>query len=280
MTKAVVGNEKRVTGPVLMVANPHAFFQLADSLSSARRYYFTIKDLDHNDFISQGKIGAELRFRLRFPNPAPAGPATLIGEEAKERAGVEAINSGYESLCIYILRFLDAELKADAAGKEFLATRYRDTPLAGSAPHVEYVPPGTTGPAPYAENSPQPPTPRQLRSLLREQGRGNPLAVLRRFRKDEPTPPIYHPVFGLALVGDLLDQGRIPDAIAFRDYYRESGVDCGKMLLDWGRAYLRFGRKKLAGEYFQKVLLLDPSNREAADKLKEIKGSEAKSEGP
>jgi hypothetical protein len=189
------------------------------------------------------------------------------------------VRSGYESLCVYILRFLDAELKGDAAGKEFLATRYRDTPLAGAAPHAEYVPPGCTGPDRYGKNGPRPPTPRQLRYLLREQGSDMTIAVLRGFRKEGPTEPVYHPVFGLALVGDLLDQGKTGDARTFRDFYRECGVDCDKAFLDWGGTYLRSGRKSLAEEYFKKVLLLDPSNGEAADKLKAVGGSERKSDG-
>ena len=119
-----------------------------------------------------------------------------------------------------------------------------------------------------------------MRYLLREQGSAKTIAVFRRFRKEAPTEPIYHPVFGLALVSDLLDQGKTGDARAFRDFYREGGVDCDKVFLDWGSTYLRSGRKGLAGEYFKKVLLLDPSNREAADKLKEAGGSQKKSDGP
>ena len=73
------------------------------------------------------------------PGPACAGPPA--DDEAKEKAGVEVLKTAYESLCIYILRFLDAELKGDEAGKEFVETRYRDTPLADASPHVEYVAP-------------------------------------------------------------------------------------------------------------------------------------------
>jgi hypothetical protein len=279
LTTAAVKNRKNVTGPLLMVANPHAFFQMADSLSLARRYYLTIKDLDHNDFISQGPIGRELRHRLRFPNPAPGDRDAQADGEGKEKARLDAVRSGYESLCVYILGFMDAELKGDAAAKQFLAARYRDTPLAGAAPHVEYVPPGTTDPEPYGEKSSQPPTPRQLRYFLRKQGSDKVIAVMRRFQDDSPRQPIYHPVFGLALVAELLDQGKPRDAVAFSDYYRASGIDCGKMLLDWGKTYLRLGRKGLAVDYFNKVLLLDPSNAEAAEKLKEAGVSEKQPDG-
>jgi hypothetical protein len=271
---ATVGkNRKNMTGPLLMVANPHAYFQLADSLSLAQRYYLTIKELDHNNFVSQSSMTGELRRRVRFPTVAGVGVVPPNAEEVKERTRLTAVKSAYESLCTYILHFLDAELKGDAAGKKFVATQYRDTPLAGAEPHVEYVPSGVTGPEPYAENSSQPPTPRQVRGFLRKHGSTKAVALFRRFQKDSPTLPIYHQIFGWALVSDLLDQGKTRDAIVFRDYYRESGPDCGERFLEWGQIFLRIGRKELATDFFKKALLLDPSNREAADKLKEATGS-------
>jgi pimeloyl-ACP methyl ester carboxylesterase len=279
LTTTVVKNRKNMTGPVLMVANPHAVFQLADSLSLARRYYFTIKDLDHNNFVSQSIMSGELRHRLGFPRPGRASGSPPSADDAKDLTHLAKVRSAYESLSVYILRFLDAELKGDAAAKEFLATQYRDTPLAGSAPHVEYVPPGVTGPEPYEEKSSQPPTPRQVREFLRKEGRDKTIALFRRFRRDAPTQPIFHSIFGWALVGDLLEQGKTPDAIAFRDYFRESGVNCDAMFLEWGKIYLGWGRKVLATDAFKKALLLDPSNREAADKLKEAGGSEKNLDG-
>jgi hypothetical protein len=173
-------------------------------------------------------------------------------------------------LCVYVLNFLDAELKGDETGKAFLANQYRDTKLTDAAPHVESVPDGRTSPDPYQEDSSQPPTPRQLRYFLNDQGSEKTMGVLRRFRKEALAQPIDHPIFGFALVADLLEQGKSHDAFAFRDYYRESGIDCAKMLSDWGRTYMRLDRKAFAAYCFKKVLLLEPSNAEAADRLKEL----------
>ena len=273
MTSVVVKNRKNMTGPMLMVANPHAYFELADSLSLARRYYLTIKDLDHNNFVSQSILSGELRRRLRSPNSAGAGGDSPNAEDLKERTRLETVRSAYESLCIYILQFLNAQLKGDAAGEEYLASRYRDTPLAGSAPHVEYVPPGITGPEPYGEDRSQPPTPRQVRDFLRRHGSAETIALFRRFREVAPEQPIYHRIFGWGLVGDLLDRGQTQDAIAFRDFYREANFNYDEMYLEWGQIFLRWERRELATDCFKKALLLDPSNREAADKLKEASGS-------
>jgi hypothetical protein len=268
MTTSVAQNRLHMTGPLLMVANPHAFFEMADSITPARRYYFTIKALDHNDFISQGKIGRAMRSRLPAAKPAKAD------QDVKEKAEREAVEQAYEALCNYVLQFLNAELKGDAKAKAYLATQFRTTPLAGDAPHVEYIAPGTTGAEPYAESSSQPPTPRQVRAFLRKHGSDKTIALFKRFRGSQPTAPIFSSTFGLALVGDLLNEGRVQDAIAFRDYYKEFGDDCARLLQGWGDVYLRFGRTALAADNFKKVLLLDPTNKEAAEKLKKASAAE------
>jgi hypothetical protein len=94
--------------------------------------------------------------------------------------------------------------------------------------------------------------------------------LLKRFRKEAPTAPIYYPVFELYLVCDLLDEGKTQDAIAFRDYCRESGLDCAKHLLESAKGFQRQGSTKLAGSYYKRLLLLEPTNREAEAGLKKL----------
>ena len=84
MCTTVAKGRENMTGPLLMVANPHAFFQLADSLTSARRYYLTIKDLDHNDFIAQGVISRRLRHKL---GPVGEGRGPIRPRTPKPRPG-------------------------------------------------------------------------------------------------------------------------------------------------------------------------------------------------
>jgi hypothetical protein len=266
MTTTVVKNSKNFTYPLLMVANPHAFFELADTLQFCRRYYFTLKDMGHDDYISQGGIGRERRCQLHQGDQNQTAEA-----RAEENAALARVKAGYQALCLYILRFLEAELKGDAAGKDFLAKQYRDARLGDVEPHVEFVPEGCTGPDPYKEDSALPPTPRQLRPFLRAQGANQAIAVFKRFRKEVPTHPIYYPNFELNLVSDLLDHGKTQDAIAFRDYFRESGLDCDKVFLGFGKSYQGMGATKSAARYYRMALILDPANREAANKLKELR---------
>src|SRR5262249_36746553 len=117
-----------------------AYFELADSLRFARRYYFTIKDQGHNDYISQGIIHRERLYQLHRNDPHQPAKART---EAK--ADLERTRAGYQAVCVYVLRFLEAELKGDPAGKDYLAKQYR-AGMPGGAVHVEYVPEGRTGP--------------------------------------------------------------------------------------------------------------------------------------
>jgi dienelactone hydrolase len=266
-TSQVVKNGKNFTCPLLMVAGPDAFFEMADTLQGAERYYLTIKDMGHNDYISQGGVHNERMYQLHLKNPGQKA-----AERAREKAALEKARAGYRALCVYVLRFLEAKLKGDVAGKDFLAKQYRHTRPGDAEPWVEYVPAGRTGPDPYKQDSALPPTPRQLRPLLREQGGARTIALLRRFRKTAPTHPIFSQLFQLHVVSDLLDQGKTKDAIAFRDYYRETGLDCNKILLEIGKGYQRMGMTKWAAIFYKRVLLLDPSNREAAGGFKEVGG--------
>jgi hypothetical protein len=265
MTTLVVKNRKNFKSPLLMMAGPHAWFELADTLQFSRRYYFTIKDMGHDDYIAQGGMSRDVLYRLRIDDPKQTPEA-----RAEEKNTLARVKTGYQAICVYILRFLEAELKGDAAGNDFLAKKYHHTKLGGDEPHVEFVPEGCTSPDAYKEDSADPPTPRQLHRFLREQGSGKAIGVLRRFRKEAPLAPIYYAIFELNLVCDLLDEGRIQDASAFRDYYRERGPDHAKLLLDFARAFQRNGSTRSATTYYRRLLLLEPTNREAADELKKL----------
>ncbi|HSR41353.1 MAG TPA: hypothetical protein VLL48_04255 [Longimicrobiales bacterium] len=98
-----------MTAPLLLAANPHAFFQVADSLSAAERYYMTIPDLAHNEFISQG---------------------IMAGSTGAGRGG-------YEALVETVRRFLDGYLKDDPASLDALMEELGSTVIGGDAPHIE-----------------------------------------------------------------------------------------------------------------------------------------------
>jgi hypothetical protein len=272
-TPQVLKNGSHIDCPLLMVAGPTAFFELADTLKNAERYYLTIKDLSHNDYITQGNVHNERLYQLHLGDPKQSAD-----DRAKEKIALDRAREGYQVLCEYILRFLEAELKGDAAAKVFLAKQYRDTQVGDNHPHVDYMPRYRTSPDEYKEDSMVPPTPRQVRPFLRDYGSPKTVALLRRFRKDAATHPIFTENFELFLVTDLLDQGKTEDAIAFSNYFRESGLDCGRILLQIGKSYQDSGQNKWAAGFYKRLLLLEPSNKEAAARFKEV--GEGKEIGP
>lgn len=265
MTSLVLKNRKHFASSLLMVAAPYAYFDLADRLDRALRFYFTIKGMGHDDFIAQGGISKERLHQLSLGDPKQTAES-----RAAQQSELATVQAGYHGLCGHILRFLEAELKGDVKAKEILAAQYRSTKLGGAEPHVEFVPPGRTGPEPYLESGSAPPTPRQLHDFLRREGSDKTIAVLRRFRPIASEAPIYSENFEMFLVFDLLDDGRIKEAIAFRDYYRETGVNVEKYLLESARIFRKRGGNKLAQSFFRRLLLLEPANQEAAEALKQL----------
>ena len=98
MTKLLQKNSRYINGPLLMVANAKALFQLADSLDRAERYYFTLSGQDHNDFIDQGIArraleirGKTRRCQARDQRSSRRAPAT--GRCARTRSSFSTFTS-------------------------------------------------------------------------------------------------------------------------------------------------------------------------------------------
>jgi hypothetical protein len=271
LTTPVKKNRKNVTGGILMAADPDAFFELADSFERARRHYFTLRGLDHNDYISQGVTARDLRWQLHRDDGGRSPE-----ERANEAAELERVRARYATLCGYVHRFLESELKGDPAARAELERQYTNTRLGGEDPHVELVPAGSTGPEPYTPDAGVPPTPRQVRPYLQRHGAGPTVAVLKRFRKEAPDAPIHRENFGLFLVSDLLDRGRTPEAAAVRDYLRETGLDCVRVFLSLGKSHEDIGRADRAIDFYRRVVRLEPTNAQAIEGLKRVERREGK----
>ncbi len=257
LTKLLLKNSDYVNGPLLMVANAKALFQLADKLERAERYYFTISGQDHNDFIEQG-----LQMRAR-ENEAKPGDRELA-------SALESARTGYESVCAYALKFFDVYLKNQKGRREELVKRFRDTKFGGRQPHVEYLPVGATGPEPYREELNLPPTLRQMRLIIAGRGVEEALALLKRWREKEPETPVLQEEYGFALVDECLGYGRIKDAIAITRFYSLHIARFPTIFLRRGDGCKNAGLKSFAMDYYKKACLLDPSDALSAARLKEL----------
>ncbi len=260
MTKLLLENSSYVNGPLLMVADARALFQLADSLKHAERYYFTLKDHDHNDFIEQGIQRRTLKFEAK--------PGDRDLESALESARV-----GYESVCAYALDFFDVYLKNHTGRRDELITRFQQTEFGGEKPHVEFLPVGERR-RNLIETHNVPPTLRQIRLIIAGRGIEATLALLKHWHEKEPRASIFEDDFGFAVVDECLGLGRTGDAIAMSRFYSSLDAKFSKIFFRKGNGLRNAGLKHFASDYYKKACLLDPSDAEAAAQLKALGAEE------
>jgi hypothetical protein len=240
-----------------MVANCHALFQLADSLDRADRFYFTLREQGHNEFIDQGLS------RLALESDAKPRDPEL-------RRALDRARTGYESVCVYVLDFFDVFLKLRMARRGELVGKFRETRFGGDQPHVEHLAVGATGPEPYRDGLDVPPELRQIRQVVAARGIDATLALLKRWREKEPTAFLFHQDCGFALVDESLGYGHIDDAIAITRFYSTHDPKFAGIFLRTADSYRKLGLRSFAADLYRKASLLDPTDAEAASKLKQL----------
>jgi len=193
-----------LTHPMLVAASPEAIFALCDTLVNAERTYFTVPELGHDEFISQGHQRLE-----RIGAHALAVPAEA---DATEVARTPQVRASYRELCEVVLSFLDAELLDLRA--DFDARLEHESAWSPARACLVRVPRGTSAPEPYdLETADAPPTPRQFRWLLEEKGAELACAVLERFHDEVPRGPVYtSTMMAGSLLYALAQHGRADEA--------------------------------------------------------------------
>jgi dienelactone hydrolase len=267
LVRLVLDNVNSMDGPLLMAANDHAIFQLADALVKSDRYYLLTHALDHNNFIAQSLAQKMIECRAK--------PADRDLEKAYATARAQ-----YEVICDQVLRFFDAQLKGQAGRLEPVAEASAADAPGGSRPYLLHVPRGVAGPEPFRADSPTPPTPRQIRDLMKRAGVGPALDLLKRHHQKAPGAPVFHESLAYALVDEFLEQGRIPDAIAVHRAYLIFDPGRARTYFRMGLSYEKYGMKDRAIDHFKKAILFDPADHEAAEHLKKLQESNAPPPSP
>jgi hypothetical protein len=250
MTDPMQAHPERMAGPILMCASPYASFELLDSLSAADRWYFTAP-LEHDEFIGHGL------FRL---DHAPDNPALI-----------EQTRTCHEALYQFVKAFLDANLKGDRKEFERLALLHAPLAADGNAPHVEHAAPGVTRPDLCDPESKEPPTPRQLRPMLEADGIETTLAVLRRVHAVAPKHPIFAPQLAYGWTFELAAAGRVDDARALHDLYREFDPDYSKLWFALCQYDEKFDHA-FALTAWRALVALEPENGAAKARLTVVEG--------
>jgi hypothetical protein len=263
MTKSLLENSSNVRGPLLMVANAHALFRLADALKHAERDYLTLRDHDHNDFIDQGLVRRALKCD------------EMPGDRALQTE-LESARAGYEAVCEYALAFFDCYLKNQTDRHTELVKRYRQTTFGGDQPHVERLPVGATGPEPYRDAPDAAPTLRQVSLIVAERGAAPAITVLKRWREKAPQAFVLQTECAFALVDESLSQGRIEDAIAINRFFGSNDAAFFKLFVKKGDGCRRAGLKSFALDYYRKACLARPHRRRGRRAAKRALGGKDK----
>lgn len=275
-TEPVLENTHNFTEPMLVVAGPAAIFQLMDRLDQAERYYLTIDEVGHNEYISQGIVKAYLASRYGLARVDREGQE-IAPEEQKRRS--EALGQRFQAICEYILAFLDAHLKETPEAIASLEHRFLDTRL-GPEPHVEHVAVGTTLPEAYSPASSVPPTPRQLRRFFDEHGLEATLALLEQYWSKGTPNAIYDPTYGFVWVYELLGRGEAQAAQAlFRHYDTAPGDGVRREFLRYCDIMQLLSLEEMARDCFERFLIVDPQNADVQEKLQNLTGGEGKEGG-
>lgn len=139
MVERALDRREALDMPLLFVAEPHAIFVLADRLVHAERAYLTVPGIHHDQFISQGVLLAD-----------DAGSA----------------RRGYDVVCRGVRAFLDAHVRGTPDALHEMRATLDSQP---SGPSLQLLPVGPSHVPEYREGA-GPPSPRQLRAILAEQG--------------------------------------------------------------------------------------------------------------
>lgn len=254
-TSLAVEKLERFNRPIMFAADTSAFFELADRMIFATRWYFYANSIGHNDYISQGVLRRIYKQKL---------------EPKKENLDTEIkVRSIYTSLCNSIGLFLDTHLKGlpMPGPQAIMQGRHRGDRLA----FIEVTPKGANGPAAYDPSSDFPPSPRQLRPILWAEGASRVAEILVKF-KAQKTESLYDSTFAFGVVYELVAQKRVDDAKVIFEAYKAAQVNVVEKFTSWAGLLKAIKMVKMEEDMYRKLLLIDPGNEEATKRLKEIGG--------
>ncbi len=246
-------NGKHLRAPMLVAAQPNAYFQLCDSLTGSDRTYFTYTSFDHNNFIAQGILSTELKRRLEGNKPP--------SEDTKN--AVRARRS-FHMLAEVVKAYLDTHLK----GKAFRSAAQKAVVFDAQFVSARR---GVSGPPPYNEASGRPPTPRELRAMI-DASPEAALKTIETFANGKPEPSFFDFTFVTSVLFDLVKRGRAEDAKRVYAAYGEESRSYLKGFMSVADAFGNMGRKAYAIEALRTILAIRPDWPGAREALRKLEG--------
>jgi tetratricopeptide (TPR) repeat protein len=167
--------------PMLLFAQdtPSTSFDRCEGLKYAERYYAKVRHLGHNDFLSHCAIGSDIRLRLKPDAPKEA-----------------FIRQGYDLVCVYTRRFLDAYLKGHQEALQSLRSASASDDLISGLLSLQ-----------YRAAAPLPPTSKQFLDRIRSHGLAEARCFFGHFQNELDDRVLEYVGYR------LFDDGRIDEAI-------------------------------------------------------------------
>lgn len=231
------------TIPELNKAAVETSFSLLNELIYADIYQLIVPSMEHGDFVP-----GVLRFQ----------PASYFDEYSRDE-----VETSYRWTARYVLEFLNAHLKGDAAGKAFLANRPAKNGVPAHAMRMQHTPPS----GPPANRG-------AFAAELAKRGYGNALAAYKEMQAREPKFTLSDRdvnTWAYALMGN----GTLPAAVDMFKFGLQLYPDNANLHDSLGEAYEASNQPALAAQSYRRSLELDPKNKNAAARIEALQAAVA-----
>jgi tetratricopeptide (TPR) repeat protein len=182
-------------------------------------------------------------------------------ESQKADYGREDGIPGYAWAARYILHFLDAYLKHDAASMAWL----KKTPAEnGAPPHFVAVT--------YRAGNGLPVSMEAFRAEVGRQGFDHASEIYAAMQKDNPDFKLDKTTL-TAWGDDLINDNALPEAISLLKFEVQIYPDTSSGHASLAETFMKSGQKQLAIDNYKKALEINPENNDAKQKLKELEST-------
>lgn len=222
------------------VVEDHSLFE---SAAYADIFLLRFKDMRHVDFTSYAMYGMDNVVPFYW-GPAQGNP-----------------NPAYELMCRYVLNFLRAHLYEDKKSRAFLKSDPKEHAALGIFLSIE-----------SKKGKRAPPTEDDFVNSVFTEGLDKAVQKFREFQQVHPDSKIFEEKHFINLgYRFLYFFGKKDYAIEIFKLYREMSPQSANAYDSLAEAYLMDGNKELAVLNYQKSLGINPDNKNAAEKLKQLR---------
>ncbi|HEY4490395.1 MAG TPA: hypothetical protein VI958_00295, partial [Acidobacteriota bacterium] len=233
----------KLTAPVLHLTTaettPDTDWKFFQSLPYSNVHTLKFKGMTATDFSTFGMI-------------APIIP--------KFAGSPQTTSEGHETACLYVLSFLDAQVKKDAKAQAFLKNKPEQNGIRADLVTVE-----------LRAGFPVPPSESEFVKIVRGKGVSEAKSIYEQVHKNDPDYDLFEPESLIEITQEYIRDKKAKEAIEVQKLNVVAFPDFWLVYDVLGQAYVADGNNQLAIENFTHSLELNPENANAAEMLKKLK---------